>query len=326
MLPHASVSFPPVQRVLRVSPHGIGSAGGFLAGAALLLREVRRRGDLDEQVVVRALTWAAVGAIAGARLDYVVSHPRDWESVWDALALWEGGLALFGGFIGGVAAALPILLRAHVHLPRFMDAAAPGFALGVVIGRIGDLVIWDHLGDVATGPWRTIGFTIKEGYDLAPGFGPSPAVPLPPNETCLSALADGTRFYAGCTYHQPALYDLAGALLLLGLLLWLRRRARYRAGVAILTWGTWYGTQRFVIDFTRSIDERIAGLTGTQWLAAILALVSATTLVVIAVRKRGLGEKPGDPPSRAGALVRQSVSTSASEPDADSAASSAPSA
>lgn len=324
MLPQASLSFPPVQRVLFLSPHGIGSAGGFLAGAALLLREVRRRADLDEQVVVRALTWAAVGAIVGARLDYVVSHPSDWESVWEALALWEGGLALFGGFIGGVAAALPILLRAKVHLPRFLDAAAPGFALGVVIGRIGDIVIWDHLGDVATGPWRAIGFTIKEGYDLAPGFEPSPAVPLPANETCVSALADGTRFYAGCTYHQPALYDLAGALLLLGLLLWLRRRARYRAGVGILTWGAWYGTQRFTIDFTRSIDERIGGLTGTQWLAALLAVVSVTTLVVIAVRKRGWGEQPGDPPSRAGALVRQV--SSESEPDADSAASSAPSA
>ena len=321
MLPHASVTWPPVQKILFVSPHGIGSAAGFLVGAALLLREVRRRADLDEQVVVRALTWAAVGAIVGARLDYVISHPGDWESVWDALALWEGGLALFGGFIGGVVAALPILVKAKVHLPRFMDAAAPGFAVGVVIGRIGDLVIWDHLGDVAHGAWRTVGLTIKEGYELAPGFGPSPAVPLPAGQTCESALETGPRFYAGCTYHQPAMYDLLGALVLLGVLLLIRRRAKARAGVSILVWGAWYGTQRFTIDFTRSIDERIAGLTGTQWLAAVLAVVSVTTLVVVAVRKRGLGEEPGDPPSRAGALVRQSSSS-----EADSAASSAPSA
>ncbi|HVF04922.1 MAG TPA: prolipoprotein diacylglyceryl transferase family protein [Frankiaceae bacterium] len=322
MLPQASLSWPPVQRILFVSPHGIGSAAGFLAGAALLLREVRRRGDLDEQVVVRALTWAAFGAIVGARLDYVVSHPGDWESVWDALALWEGGLALFGGFIGGVLAALPILIRAKVHLPRFLDAAAPGFALGVVIGRIGDLVIWDHLGDVAHGAWRTVGLTIKEGYDLAPGFGPSPAVPLPAGTTCDQALEQSTRFYAGCTYHQPAMYDLLGALVLFGVLLLIRRRARARAGVSILTWGAWYGVQRFSIDFTRSIDERIGGLTGTQWLAAILAVFSITTLLVIAARKRGLREEPGDPPSRAGALVRQPSSSS----EADSAASSAPSA
>lgn len=310
-----SLTWPPVQRIAFLSPHGIGSAGGFLAGAALLLREVRRRGDLDEQVVVRALTWAAVGAMVGARLDYVVSHPHDWESVWEMLALWEGGLAMFGGFIGGVLAALPILLGARVHLPRFLDAAAPGFALGVVIGRIGDIVIWDHLGDPAKGWARAFALEIKEGYDLAPGFGPDPAIPLPEGQTC----ADG--FYAGCVYHQPALYDLAGALLLLGLLLWLRRRARYRAGVAILAWGAWYGTQRLVVDFTRSIDEKFYGLSGTQWLAAALAAFSIGALVLIRARGRGLGEVEGDPPSRAGSLVRQSPESS--EP---SAASSAPSA
>lgn len=310
-----SLTWPPVQRVLGISPHGIGSAGGFLAGATLLMREVRRRGDLDEEVVVRALTWAAVGAIVGARLDYVVSHPNDWESVVEMLKLWEGGLAMFGGFIGGVLAALPILLRHKVHLPRFLDAAAPGFALGVVIGRIGDVVIWDHLGDPAKGWAKAVGLTIKKGYDLAPGFEPSPAIPLPAGRTC----AEG--FYAGCTYHQPALYDMAGALLLLGLLLWLRRRARYRAGVAILVWGAWYGMQRLVFDFTRSIDEKFYGLSGTQWLAAVLAAFSIVTLVVIKVRGRGLSEEPDDPPSRLGALVHHS-----SEGSEDSAASSAPSA
>ncbi|HEV2889733.1 MAG TPA: prolipoprotein diacylglyceryl transferase family protein [Frankiaceae bacterium] len=317
IVPPAELTWPPVQRFLFLPPHGLGSAGGFLLGALLLLREVRRRGDLEEQVVVNALTWAAVGAIVGARLDYVVSHPGDFDSVLEAVKLWEGGIAMFGGFIGGVAAALPVLLRARVHLPRFLDAAAPGFAVGIVVGRLGDLVIWDHLGDPSDNP---LALTMKRGYDLAPGFGPSPARPLPQGVTC-EAAAKVQQFYAGCSYHQPALYDLVGALLLLGVLLWVRRNARARAGVSILLWGAWYGTQRVVVDFTRSIDEKFHGLSGTQWLAIVLAASSIATLVVIAVRKRGLGEEPGDPPSRAGSLVKgQSSSVE------DSAASSAPSA
>lgn len=321
MLPQASLSWPPVQRIFGlISPHGIGSAAGFLAGATLLLREVRRRADLDEQVVVRALTWAAVGAMVGARLDYVVSHPNDWDSVWEMVKLWEGGLAMFGGFIGGTLAALPILIKARVHLPRFLDAAAPGFAVGVVIGRIGDLVIWDHLGDPAKGWATVIALKVKEGYDLAPGFGPTPAIPLPAGQTC----ADG--FYAGCVYHQPALYDFVGALLLLGLLLWLRRHVRYRAGVAILVWGTWYGLQRLTVDFTRSIDEKFYGLSGTQWLAAVLAAVSITTLLVIKARGRGWGEEPGDPPSRLGPLVKALPAEAQPSSGEDSEASSTPSA
>jgi phosphatidylglycerol:prolipoprotein diacylglycerol transferase len=311
----AALTWPPVQRLLFVSPHGIGSAGGFLLGAALLLREVRRR-DLDEQVVVRALTWAAIGAIVGARLDYVVSHPGAFDSLYDAIALWEGGIAMFGGFIGGLAAALPVLIRNRVHLPRFLDAAAPGFAIGIVIGRIGDLVIWDHLGDPSTNP---LALTIKEGYHLAPGFGPTPARALPANLTC-EAAAKTQQFFAGCSYHQPAMYDLFGALALLGVLLLVRHRGRARAGVSILLWGAWYGTQRLVVDVTRSIDEKFHGLSGTQWIAAVLAAGSVVTLVVIALRKRGLGEEPGDPPSREGSLVKAAQSSS------DSAASSAPSA
>lgn len=318
IVPPAELTWPPVQRVLFLSPHGIGTAAGFLLGATLLLREVRRRGGLDEQVVVRALTWAAVGAIVGARLDYVVSHPGDFESVVEALKVWEGGIAMFGGFIGGVLAALPILIRERVHLPRFLDAAAPGFAVGIVIGRIGDLVIWDHLGDPSDNP---IALTIKRGYDLPPGFGPSPARALPADTTC-EAAAKAQQFFAGCSYHQPALYDLLAALALLGVLLLMRRRGRARAGVAILLWGAWYGTQRLVIDFTRSIDEKFYGLSGTQWLAIVLASFSIVTLVVIALRKRGLGEEPGDPPSREGSLLKADAQSSSE----DSAASSAPSA
>lgn len=309
-----SLTWPPVQRVLFVSPHGVGSAGGFLAGASLLVREVRRRGDLDEQVVVRALTWAAVGAIVGARLDYLISHPHDFTGILDRLELWRGGLAMFGGFIGGVLAALPILIRAKVHLPRFLDAAAPGFALGVVIGRIGDLVIWDHLGDPAHGWWRHVGLLMKKGYHLAPGFESGPgqhvAQPLPHGLSC-DAAAKTKDFYAGCVYHQPALYDFLGALALFAFLMWLRRRGRYRAGAAICVWGLWYGAERVGIDFTRSIDERFFGLTGTQWLALVLAATCAVLLVVI--------HRRGGEPSREGSLVH----SSSSEDSADSIAPSA---
>ena len=304
-----ALTFPPVQRVLGISPHGIFSALGFLVGAQLLLREVRRR-DLDPEIVVRALTWAAVGAIVGARLDYVVSQPDNFfgggrsvgESLYDVIRLDRGGLAMFGGFIGGTLAALPILIRARVHLPRFLDAAAPGFAIGIVVGRIGDLIIADHLGDVVTQSWaKPFGYLIKPGYDLAPGFGPSPAVAGP--------CTDSGNFFAGCTYHLSALYDMAGAILLLATLLLLVRRRRARAGVAICLWGAWYGVQRLVIDFTRSsVDEHVdlgpVSLTGTQLLGIALAGVCTVLLVVIAVRGRGLREAPGDPPSRQGGLLR----------------------
>lgn len=326
----AAVSYQPVQKLFGfVSPHGVGSALGFIVGASILLRELRRR-DFDTGIAERALTWAALGAIVGARVDYVISQPDGFfndglDGVLRILRLWEGGLALFGGFIGGVLFALPTLRKARVHLPRFLDAAAPGFAVGVVIGRIGDLVIWDHLGDPATGWTRAIGWRIREGYELAPGFGPSPAERLPAGLTCDDGARQGL-FYADCVFHQPAAYDFVGALVLLGVLFALRRAGRHRAGVAILLFGAWYGAQRLIIDVTRSsVDEHIpvVNLTGTQALGLLLSVTSTVLLVRIARRGRGLQEAPDDPPSREGALHHVTADDQSAE---DSEASSTPSA
>ncbi|MBW3591186.1 MAG: prolipoprotein diacylglyceryl transferase, partial [Actinobacteria bacterium] len=60
--------------------------------------------------------------------------------------IWEGGISLIGGITGAVLFALPYMFKHKMGFWRTMDLAAPGLALGVVIGRIGDLIIGDHLG------------------------------------------------------------------------------------------------------------------------------------------------------------------------------------
>jgi len=305
-----ALTFPLIQRFFGViPPHGLFTALGFLLGATILLREVKRR-DLDPEIVVNALTWTALGSILGARADYVISHPDQYfggegfaESLLSILQVWEGGLALFGGFIGGTLFAIPTLVRNRVHVWRILDGAAPGMAAGVALGRIGDLIIGDHLGDVVTGNpwWKPFTYTIRAGDELAPGFGPSPAR----TGECVMDAGD-PQFFAGCSYHIPALYDLVGALLLFGLLMLLRRRWRFRSGQLVLAWGLWYGLQRVLLDFTRSIDERpLFDLTGTQLLGVLLAALCAATLVVTSVRRRGLGDAADTPSSREASLHRR---------------------
>ena len=296
-----TITYPPVPSVLGVSPHGILVAVGFVVGAALLLREVRRR-DLDPKVIERALTWALPAGIIGARADYVISHPSQFHTVGQVLAVWNGGIALFGGLIVGVGLGLAVAHHARAHLPLLLYAAAPGLALAIAIGRIGDLLLTDHLGAPTTSRFA-LAYRVQPGYHLAPGFGPSPAVPPPPGAGC----GDVGVFYSGCTYHLTPAYDLLGALALFGLLMALRRWVNYRAGTAISLWTVWYGAQRLGLDFTRGIDERPAlGLTGTQLLAIAAIAGGLVSLLAILVRHRGWGEGPADPPSRAGSMYRPS--------------------
>ncbi len=244
----AALSYDPLVRIelgpLSISPHGIGIALGFLIGARLMLPAAKAKG-IDEEDIYPLLTLAAIGAIIGARLAYVVNHLGDYESPLDVLKVWQGGISLLGGFIGAVILAGFGMRKRGISFWKLMDASAPGMALGVVVGRVGDLIVGDHLG---------------KATDLFLGYR------CPPLDVETASPCD-----PGVVVHQTALYDLLLTAVLLFVLLWLRRKPRYD-GFLILIFATVYGAQRIFEDFLRD-DVRRLGLTGSQITATIFVLV-----------------------------------------------------
>jgi prolipoprotein diacylglyceryltransferase len=132
-----------------------------------------------------------------------------------------------------------------------MDAAAPGMALGVIIGRVGDLVVADHLG-------KPTGFFL--GYKC------------PPPNVDTASPCNGTVVF------QPALIDLLATALLLVLLLRLRRSPRWD-GFLICVFTAWYGVARVIEDFMRIDETHGTGLTGSQWTSVAAVLVAGAWLV-----------------------------------------------
>jgi len=133
-----------------------------------------------------------------------------------------------------------------------MDAAAPGMALGVVIGRIGDLIVADHLG-------KETDFFL--GYEC-----PSPGV-------------DTASPCNGEVVFQPALIDLLSTAVLLVFLLRLRRKPRWD-GFLIMVFAVWYGVARIVEDFMRIDETHGTGLTGSQWTSVVVVLVCGAWLLL----------------------------------------------
>ena len=254
----AAISYDPLVHIdigpLELSPHGIGIAVGFLLGARLLLARTRRHGIATDDDVYALLTRAAIGAIVGARLAYFVNHYDEYDSVLDLFRVWEGGISLLGGFFGAILLALPEMRKRRLDFWRVMDAAAPGMALGVIVGRIGDLIVADHLG-------KPTDFFL--GYKCPP-VGVDTASP------CI-----------GDVVHQTALYDLLMTSVLLLVLLRLRRRARYD-GFLISVFAIWYGVQRVIEDFLRE-DTRHLGdtLTGSQITSIVTILVVGWHLLFV---------------------------------------------
>lgn len=266
----AGISYPPIP-IFEIGPislslHGLFAGVGFVVGAILMLREVRRRG-FDAEKVTSVLTWALVASILGARFFTVPAHiGEDGYGFSDAISI-AGDYSILGGYAGGILGGMLRMRMLKLRVLPLLDMAAPGLAIGALVGRIGDLAIVEHLGSPTN---FFLGYTVKPGYDISP-------------QHDVLECTDATAIDGICgTYHHTALYDMVGAGILLLVLLVLRRRwtgARY--GQLFAFWGIWYGLQRFFIDFTRlgaaedgtNADGVMGPFTGSQWGALIIAVL-----------------------------------------------------
>jgi phosphatidylglycerol---prolipoprotein diacylglyceryl transferase len=258
------ISYNPVVRVhlgpLSISPHGVFIAVGFMVGAWFMLPQSRKRGMSDDDIYP-LFTRAAIGALIGARVAYVVNHIGDYvSSPQDMIFVWQGGISLLGGFFGAIIAAVPRMRREGMSFWKVMDAAAPGMALGVVVGRTGDIIIADHLGKVTHFflGYRCPPISVQTGSPCAP--------------------TDLVSRTPGAIVHQTALYDQLLALVLLIILLRLRRKVHFD-GFLIAVFGLGYGLCRVLEDFLRE-DVRRLGLTASQWTAIATVLVCLYSLFV----------------------------------------------
>ena len=318
----ASVGWPVLDRFrlgssFAISPHGIGIAIGFMTGASVVTRIGPERivpddGTLGPEELVKRrakvradyekmIFWALVGTIIGARLFYVIAHYSEFDGIGDMLAVWRGGISLLGGIAGAVLINVPRMRKLGYGFFPIMDPAVICIALGIGIGRVGDLIIGDHIGKPTS--WL-LAWTYHGGA-LSPPFACA-------NDVCTATLQNGavetiTRTGAklvdaqghllaqGVGVHQTALYDMISAWLLFALLWNLAKKPR-RLGVLTLTFGLWYGAMRVVEDFLR-IDKRFFGLTGSQWTGLTVAVISAATLLAWAFAKGSVpSAKPTEQP------------------------------
>lgn len=274
----AEVAWPIVERIplpggLEISPHGIMVALGFLLGAQAMLRRAQLRGmarrpieDIPDKMQALVMR-AAIGGILGARIGYIVTHAGEFASPVEWLLVWRGGLSLIGGITGAILLLLPWLYRERLDVRLVLDSGVVGLALGIFIGRVGDLIIGEHLGG------RTdflLGWRCTAQYVRGEGFVPPDPFIGPQVQGCFDAAV-----------HQTAFYDFLAGGLIFALLVLLERKPRFD-GFFALVFGVGYGAFRFVSDFAREADRDLVGtLTGSQVAALAVLVVACAWLVAV---------------------------------------------
>jgi phosphatidylglycerol:prolipoprotein diacylglycerol transferase len=204
-----------------VTSFGVMVAAGALVGLWMMRRELVRRGlpDAASDAGIAGL----FGGLAGAKLLYVIEHAGS-EPVIDLLTD-RGGMSWFGGFIGGLSAGLVLIKLKGWPLVPVLAAAAPGLAVGQLLGRIGCFLVGDDYGRPTSLPW---GVAFPKG--------------LPPVDEPV---------------HPTQLYEAA----FLGVLAWLLIRWRRRGMPDRVVLGRYFalaGAFRFTLEFLRA-NVRMAG-------------------------------------------------------------------
>ena len=243
-----------------VYSYGVLLAAAYLA--ALQLAVVRgRRVGLDGARIMDLGIYIIIAALVGAKLmllvvdfDYFVSQPDQLFS------LVRAGGVFYGGLIAALVVGL--LLARRYRLPRWTtaDLAAPGIALGHVIGRFGCLLAGCCYGRPTDVAW---GITFTDPVAAA-NVGTPLGVPL----------------------HPTQLYDAGAELLIMVLLLATERRGRPFPGRTFWLYILLYAISRFIVEIYRG-DERgmMFGMSTSQFISIVLVPLAIAMLVWL--RRRG---------------------------------------
>jgi len=248
--------------------HGVFTALGIAAGVLLAVFVGRGLGFTEDDVYSVALVSIPCGII-GARALFVLERWSDVvDDPVDIFRINEGGIAVFGAVIGGVAGGVIYCWIRKLPVRRALDGAACGVLLGLATGRIGDLINGEHFAKLSSLPWAVRYTNLN-----------SPSVLSHPIASCSPASSSPEALHDLCTQHPAVAYDMLGSLLILGVVFLALRYVR-REGVAFFTFLLLYSLLRLGESELR-LDSReiIWGLTTPQVTALCLMPIAIIGLL-----------------------------------------------
>jgi len=271
---------------LPLHTYGLLIATGFIVAIALAQREARRRGQSAERIGDLSF-WLLLSALAGSRIFFIVVNWDDYfgDNAWFVfhgariprlLAVWEGGLVFYGGFIAAALTAWWYMRRAKLPFLPYADTLIPSVSVGHFFGRLGCFAAgccWGRASEAHL-PWLT---RFPPGSLAYQSFAsrPDAAELLSPDRLTTRPV------------HPTQLYEALGELALYGVLALLVRPSKRFHGQVLATWLMAYAVLRTTVEFFRGDVERgvILGLGVGQWTS--VAIFSAGVAVWAIGRKRG---------------------------------------
>ncbi len=257
------------EKGLPIRGYGVFVFLGVASGVALAVHRARREGYPAELIYSMAI-WLVISGIIGGRLFFVIEYWKDFQresvlATWGAIAKYtEGGLVVYGAFIGGAVAAIWFLIKHKLPVLAFGDIICPSVMLGLALGRLGCFMNGCCYGGRCDLPWAVT----------------FPKDSPPYKEQAEAGLLGSPPIVAerSLPVHPAQLYSSIGAFLITFVLLaWYPFRRHNGEIVALMM--TIYSITRFLEEIIR-IDETSVFGTGLSISQNVSLLVLAGSVAL----------------------------------------------
>lgn len=243
---------------------------GIILSVMNAVKYAKKEGISTDDVLDFAI-WTIPFSVVGARAYYVLTLLSEYRSFYEAIAVWNGGLAIYGGIIAGVITVFIVSKVKKISFLKFGDAASISVFIGQAIGRWGNFCNGEAFGHLDR--IEFLGKVIQTPY-----FEKNYFLRMQLN----SEVTLGTQLV-----HPTFLYESLWNILGFAVVSLVYKKKKFD-GQIILCYFGWYGLGRFFIEGLRS-DSLYLGSSNikiSQLLALCAFVVSAALLLFFAIKRK----------------------------------------
>ena len=243
--------------------YGVIVTTAIIAAVIYVYRRSKKDGIITDDFLDIAI-FTVISGVVGARLYYVLTSLDRYDSFWDVFKVWEGGLGIYGGIIGGAAAAIGVLLYKKMNVLKFFNGLAPACMLGQIIGRWGNFMNAEAYGSVES--FEFFGKT----FDIS-GSKTMPWI--------MEVVEADGPVLCQPTFLYECLWNLIGFVLIN-----IFYKKKKYDGQPVLWYLAWYGFGRMFIEGLRTDSLYVGGVKISQLIGAVCVVVCVALLVIFKIK------------------------------------------
>ena len=250
---------------IEVRWYGIVITTGIILAMLYAMYRAKEEGISTDNLLDLAIYTVIFGVI-GARAYYVLTSLSEYNSIGEALAIWNGGLAIYGAIIAGAITVFVVCRTKKINVAKALDMVSPAVMIGQILGRWGNFFNGEAYGtEVAE---DSIFYFIRMG--LLPNMNSS-----------------RTMYYFHPTFLYESVWNLVGFVIINALY-----RKKKFDGQICLMYLTWYGFGRMLIEGLRT-DSLYVGVFRISQVVGFVCFVGGSILItykLIKARRERLTE------------------------------------